>query len=122
VTLRKQASAAYTCPGTEVVFTCVVNTTILSWDIEFLSGSVIDRVAFLPNDPVGYLLRASNRDQLEIWYDFNLTSKSPLTSTMTTIVSADLYGSTLSCRDGVATNSVHVDTLVVENMPGRAII
>jgi hypothetical protein len=123
-TLRKQGNAAYTCPGTQVVFTCVVNTTTLSWDIDFLSGHDIDRVVYLLNDPVGHLLSASKRGQFVTQYDFNLTSKSPLTSTMTTIVSADLHGSTLSCRDGVDTDhdSVHVYTLHgSRNMPGRAI-
>ena len=97
----------------------MVNTTILSWDIDFLSGSDIDRVAYLPSDPVGRLLSASS--QLGTQYLFNLTSKTPLTSTMTTIVSADLHGSTLSCGDGIATDSVHVDTLVVGIMPGNTI-
>ena len=101
-----------------MVFTCVVNTTMLSWDIDFLSSSDIDRVVYLPNDPVGHLLRASSHGQFETWYHFNLTSKAPLTSTMKTTVSADLHGSTLSCGDGIATDSVHVDTLVVEIMPG----
>ena len=113
-------NTAYTCPGMEVVFTCVVNTTMLSWDIDFLSSSDIDRVVYLPNDPVGHLLRASSHGQFETWYHFNLTSKAPLTSTMTTIVSADLHGSTLSCGDGIATGSVHADTLLVEIMPGIA--
>ena len=93
----------------------MVNTTILSWDIDFLSGSGIDRVAYFSNDQVGFLLSASNRG---IQYHFNLTSKTPLTSTMTTVASADLHGSTLSCGDGIATDSVHADTLVVEIMPG----
>ena len=113
--MRKQTSAAYDCPGTEVVFTCVVNTTTLSWDIDCLSSSDIERVAYISSDPVGQLLSASSR---ETWYHFNLTSKSPLTSTMTTIASTELSGATLSCRDGIATDSFHRDTLTVEIVPG----
>ena len=115
MTLKKQTSAACDCPGTEVVFTCVVNTTTLSWDIDFLSSSDIERVAYISSDPVGQLLSASSR---ETWYHFNLTSKSPLTSTMTTIASTELSGATLSCRDGIAIDSFHRDTLTVEIVPG----
>ena len=117
-TLRKQLSAAYNCPGAEVVFTCVVNTTTLSWDIDFLRSSDIDRVAYFSSDPVGFSQRASSRGQIETLYHFNLTSKSPLTSTMTTIASTELSGATLSCRDGIATDSIHMDTLTVEIVPG----
>lgn len=118
MTLRKQASTAYNCPGTEVVFTCVVNTTLLSWDIDFLNSPDIDRVAYLSSDPVGLLLSASSHGQFETWYHFNLTSKSPFTSTMTTVASADLSGATLLCQDGIATDPVHMDTLIVEIVPG----
>ena len=117
MTLKKQTSAAYDCPGTEVVFTCVVNTTTLSWDIDFLSSSDIDRVAYISSDPVGQSLSVSSRETLS-QYHFNLTSKSPLTSTMTTIASTELSGATLSCRDGIATDSFHRDTLTVEIVPG----
>ena len=101
-----------------MAFTCVVNTSLLSWDIDFLSSSDIDRVAYFSSDQVGLLLSVSSRSQFETRYQFNLTSKSPLTSTMTTIASADLSGATLSCRDGIATDQVHVDTLIVEIVPG----
>ena len=114
----KQANAAYNCPGTEVVFTCVVDSSTLSWNIDFLRSSDIDRVAYFSSDPVGHILSVSSRGQL---YQFNLTSKSPFTSTMTTIASADLSGATLSCADGIATDSVHMDTLVVEILPGMYI-
>ena len=115
----KQANAAYNCPGTEVVFTCVVDSSTLSWNIDFLRSSDIDRVAYLSSDPVGLIQRASSRGHL---YQFNLTSKTPFTSTMTTIASADFSGATLSCQDRIATESVHTDTLVVEILPGIIIV
>ena len=97
-----------------MVFTCVVNTTDLSWDIDFLSSCDIDRVAYSSSDPVGFLLRATSHGTM---YIFNLTSKSPLTSTMTTIASTDLSGTIVSCRDGFA-SSANMDTLVVEIIQG----
>ena len=100
-----------------MVFTCVVNTNELSWDIDFLSSPDIDRVAYFASvDPIGHPQRASSRPQGTA-YMFNLTSKSPLTSTMTTNASTDLSGATISCRDGL-TGSFHIDTLVVELVPG----
>ena len=109
-------NGAHSCPGDEVVFTCVVNTTVLSWDIEFFgSRDNIDRVHFDINDFIGrqFNVRTSQGPV----YIFNLTSKSPLTSTMTTISSTDISGATISCRDGHS-STAHVDTLVVEIMPG----
>ena len=97
-----------------MVFTCVVNTTDLSWDIDFLSSPDINRVGYLPRDQVGTLLHAKSNGTV---YNFNLTSKSPLTSTMTTIASTDLSGATVLCQDGLA-GSAHMDTLVVEIVPG----
>ena len=99
-----------------MVFTCVVNTTTdLSWDIDFLSGRDIHRIAYSSSDPIGTPLHATSNG---IVYSFNLTSKSPLTSTMTTIASTDLIGATVSCQDGFTTNPAHMDTLVVEIVPG----
>ena len=107
---------AYSCPGTEVVFMCVVNTTVLSWDIDFLNSPSIDRIAYFPDDLIGTQLHAAACG-LETRYSFNLTSKSPLTSTMTTIVSTDLYGATISCQDGFA-SSAYTDTFMVEIVTG----
>ena len=116
-TLRSQAGTAYSCPETEMVFTCVVNTNELSWDIDFLSSPDIDRVAYFASvDPIGHPQRASSRPQGTA-YMFNLTSKSPLTSIMITNASTDLSGATISCQDGL-TGSFHIDTLVVELVPG----
>ena len=113
-----RANRAYSCPGTEVVFTCVVNTTVLSWDIYFLSGDNINRVEFSPSDSVGRHRQLSPHTRQGTVYTFNLTSKSPLTSTMTTIASTDLSGATISCQDGVS-GSFHMDTLVVEIVSGN---
>ena len=93
----------------------MVNTTVLSWDIDFLSGHDINRVSFFASDSIGR--RFSPSTSQGTVYTFNLTSKSPLTSTMTTIASTDLSGATVSCQDGHG--SAHRETLVVEIMPGR---
>ena len=95
-----------------------MNTTELSWDIDFLNGPGIDRVAFISGDPIG-LLQSYGR---ETQYNFNLTSKckSPFTSTLTTNASTDLSGATISCRDGF-TSSAHIDILMVEIVPGNNI-
>ena len=99
-----------------MIFTCVVNTTGLSWDIDFLgSHDDINRVYFDTNNFIGRQLNVLTDQGTE--YIFNLTSKSPLTSTMMTNASTDISGATISCRDGHS-SSAHVDTLVVEIMPG----
>ena len=117
-TATLSAGRTYSCPGTKVIFTCVVNTTVLSWDITFLSShDDINRVSFFISDSIGR--QFSPRTSQGMVYTFNLTSKSPFTSTMTTIASTDLPGATISCRDGF-TSSAHVDTLVVETMPGKS--
>ena len=113
-----RADRAYSCPGMEVVFTCVVNTTVLSWDIYFLSGDNINRVEFSPSDSIGRHRQLSPRTSQGTVYTFNLASKSPLTSIMTTIASTDLSGATISCQDGIS-GSFHIDTLVVEILPGN---
>ena len=101
-----------------MVFTCVVNTTVLIWDIDFLgSRDDIDRVYFDTSDSTGPGGQYYNIQSEGTVYIFNRTSKSPLTGTMMTIASTDLSGATISCRDGHS-SSAHVDTLVVGIMPG----
>ena len=119
-TTTLSADRAYSCPGAEVKFTCVVNTTVLSWDIDFLgSRDDINRVLFDTSDFTGRQLNIHTTQGTV--YTFNRTSKSPLTCTMTTIASTDLSGATISCQDGHS-SSAHVDTLVVEIMPGIGLI
>ena len=113
-----RANRAYSCPGTEVVFTCVVNTTVLSWNIYFLSGDNINRLSFSLSDSIGRHGQLSPPTSQRTVYTFSLTSKSLLTSTMTTIASTDLSGATISCQDGIS-GSFHMDTLVVEIVPGN---
>ena len=94
---------------------CMVNTTVLSWDIDFLTGDDINRVLFFPSDHIGRQFEISPQTSQGTVYTFNLTSKSPLMSTMTTIASADFSGAAVSCQDG----STHMETLVVEILAGR---
>ena len=88
------------CSEFEVSFTCtVIGSTTLNWDIDFSSPTSdddLDRIAFYDSDTIGYqfTLTAQGTDAV---YTFNLTSKSPLTSTMTTNKSTDLSGATVSC-------------------------
>ena len=106
---------AYSCPRTKIVFTCAVNTTVLSWGIDFLIGDGINRVSFFTSDRIG--TQISPQTSQGAVYTFNLASKSPLRSTMTTIASAELSGATVSCQDGYG--SANTETMVVEIMAGR---
>ena len=102
-----------------MIFTCVVNTTVLSWDVDFLgSRDDINRAYFDTNDFIGRQLNVHTSQGTVYFY---LTSKSPLTSTMIINASTDISGATISCRDGHS-SSAHIDTLVVEVMPGIIII
>ena len=71
----------------------------IHWGIDLLGIEDIDRVTYLAADPTGFHLEAANRGT-GVVYHFNLTSKSPLTSTMTTNTPTDLSGATVSCSDG----------------------
>ena len=99
-------------------------TSTLHWDIDFLSHQDINRVVYLPTDPIGHNLVATNRGTGPgVVYHFNLTSKSPLTSTMSTSVPADLYGATVSCSEGQqmsADNDIVMATLTLHD--GTSII
>ena len=79
-------------------------STTLYWEIDFLSNSDIDRVVYLPTDPIGHNLVATNRGT-GVVYHFNLTSKSPLTSTLSTSTPTDLYGATVLCSNGLQTSA-----------------
>ena len=103
------------CSESEVSFTCTVNEiSTLRWGIDFLSDHKdIDRVIYLPTDPIGHSLVATNRGT-GVNYHFNLTSKSPLTSTMSTSTPTDLSGATISCSNGYGVqNSVDMATLLL---------
>ena len=87
------------CSEFEVNFTCtVIGSTTLNWDIDFSSLIINDlnRIVFHNSDTIGrqFTPMVQGTDAV---YTFNLTSKSPLTSTMTTNKSTDLSGATVSC-------------------------
>ena len=93
------------------------STVTLHWDIDFLRFSGqdpdINRVVYLPTDPIGHNLVATNRGT-DVVYQFNLTSKSPLTSTMSTSTPTDLSGATVSCSEGQQNlMSANMDRLVL---------
>ena len=79
----------------------MTETSTLSWEIDFLSDHKdIDRVVYLHTDPIGHNLVATNGGTGVVYY-FNLTSKSPLTSTMSTSTPTDLSGAIISCSNRV---------------------
>ena len=105
------------CSESKALYTCTVNesTTLLYWDIDFLSGHYgIDRILYESTNQVGTKVLASNRGT-GVVYEFNLTSQSPLTSTMTTNMSTDLSGATVSCSNGFQM-SADVAMLVLNSM------
>ena len=89
------------CSESEVTFICSVNESeTLRWDIDFSSGHLIERVAFSQSDTIGQVQTPTHdHEGTRVAYHFNFTSKSPLTSTMTTSMPTDLSGATVSCSD-----------------------
>ena len=89
------------CSESEVTFTCSVNKSEkLCQDIDFLSGRRIERVAYLQSDSIGQVQTPTHdHEGTRVAYHFNLTSKSPLTSTMTTSMPTDLSGAAVSCSN-----------------------
>ena len=78
-----------------------MDQTELQWEIDFSRGPEISDIVvrFFSSDTI----IGSRRDIITnraTAYTFYLTSISPLTSTMTTDTSTDLYGATVTCRDG----------------------
>ena len=93
------------CSESEATLTCTVTeSTTLLWDIDFLSGDGIDRVLYESTDQIGTEDHGINRGT-GVAYIFNLTSQSPLASTMTTNTSTDLSGATVSCSNGLQTSA-----------------
>ena len=71
----------------------------------------MSRVSFLKSDKTGLTYRYMNRGA-GIVYHFNLTSKCPLTSTMTTNTPTDLSGARISCSNGTQ-SSADMSTLTL---------
>ena len=82
----------------------MTESTTLRWDVDFLSGDDINRVTFFLGDAIGREFSPMNRGT-GVVYKFNLTSKSPLSSTMTISTPADLSGATVSCSSGVQSSA-----------------
>ena len=94
----------------------VTESTSLHWSIHFLKGENIDRISFLPGDPAGHHQHAINSGT-GVEYDFNLTSRSPLTSIMTINTPTDLFGAIVSCSDAVE----HPADVATLNLNGKYI-
>ena len=93
----------------------MTESTTLHWDIvRFSSGLDIDRVVYFCTDPIGHDLLAINHGT-GVAYHFNLTSKSPLTSTMSTSTPADLSGATVSCSEGQQISADNMATLTLHD-------
>ena len=88
-----------TCSASEVRFTCTVNGTEMQWKIDFSRHSRSDISGrYFSDDMIG-----DRRDVITnrgTFYTFNLTSTTPLISTMMANVSRDLDGATVICQDG----------------------
>ena len=97
------------CSESEISFTCIMNESTLHWAIDLLGSVDIDRVTYFAGDPTGFHQEASNMGT-GVVYRFNLTSKSPLTSTMTTNTPTDLSGATVTCSDGAGYSADHMAT------------
>ena len=88
------------CSESEVTFICTANESrMLHWEIDFFSGNDIDRVTYQLDDLVGRDQYANNSGT-GVEYHFKLTSKSPLTSIMTTNTPTDLSRARVSCSNG----------------------
>ena len=88
------------CSEFQARFTCIVHElTTLRWDIYFINDFMINGVSFYQNDNIGRHFRPKNVGT-DVAYHFNLTSTSPLTSTMTTDTPTDLSEAIVSCSDG----------------------
>ena len=114
-----------TCSESEVHFTCTVNRTELQWKIDFSresDPSINDiRERYFSDDVIGRrMVVFTNR---ATFYTFNVTSTSPLTSTVTANVSRDLDGATVICQDGFTDAaledklSLHGETNILYDIP-----
>lgn len=89
----------------------VMGTDTLRWAVNFIGNlSNIDRVVFFSSDQEGttWPLSVGNGHQIT----FTLISNSPLTSTMETTSTRELHGATVSCFDGVSSNTA-TDTRIL---------
>ena len=100
------------CSELQTSFTCISTTITLHWDIDFLSGDDLNRVSFFKSDKTGKNYTFMNRGT-GIVYHFNLTSKCPLTSTMTTNTPTDLSGARISCSLNGTQSSADVTRLIL---------
>ena len=81
-------------------FTCIVNEPAMHWEIHFSGDNMIERVNFFLSDTIKRPISVMNVGTGVI-YHFNLISKSPLTSTMTTDTPNDLSGAKVICSDEI---------------------
>ena len=88
------------CSKSRITLTCTlqVGKETLQWVISKSKMDIIDdRIVYLSSDRIGLELEHTE-DDLHI--EFNLTSRSPLTSTLTAN-SSNLFGTTVSCLDEI---------------------
>ena len=113
----------YACPGEKVVFTCQMDQgiNILCWRIEFMEPSVSSiRETFIVNvNHIGVALTDTNN--IGQSFVFNLTSTSPLTSTLTTTIletAMPLQEILITCEDGSAIAGVQATSIIRIIMEG----
>ena len=71
----------------------------MQWKIDFSRHTDI-LARYFSDDMIGDTIRRNIFTNRATSYTFNLTSTTPLTSTMTANVSRDLDGATVICQDG----------------------
>lgn len=90
----------------------------MRWRVDFVDPSLPDiQRAFLEYHPLGKTFVLPNNHGSN--FSFVLVSRFPLTSTMTTIVVYNLYGSSVSCED---LDSAELDTSQIYSIDGMVLI
>ena len=104
------------CSKSRITLTCTlqVGKETLQWVISKSNVDIInDRIVYLSSDRVGLELQHTE-DDLHI--EFNLTSRSPLTSTLTANLS-NLFGTIVSCLDEIdSPKPAHRASIAVHGM------
>ena len=92
----------HSCPGETVTFTCAVSDgDRLYWEVDYSdpSWSDVSTLRYSVTDNQGKIIPHTNN--VGHTFKFNLTDNTHLTSTATTAVVQEMYGTKIYCRDAV---------------------
>ena len=105
-----------TCSKSTLIFICILQdgNETLQWDLSKFNVDIVsDRIVYLSSDKIGLELQHIE-DGVHI--ELNLTSRSPLTSTLTANTS-NLYGTTVFCLDEIDSHeSANRASIAVQGM------